>query len=235
MKRWFLAVSVVLIVIGSILINIAYIPVEAKDYKQIDKVSNRWSISVNLRKGQVIWVEIRQHINWSVGIFDFDEELYPGFAILYVSVDVTDPYGKDTEFLMVWGLSVENLGSASISKYMLTILDINVTKNEGGLDPSPFLIKKGGSSYYSDVGGVVQYNGTYTFTVEVYPSRKDPPSSIWIGQRLTWIEYPYIYMIPTGVVIDGLGATLAWFSIKKKSLKKRQIRKLRLNKYDSKK
>lgn len=224
MKKWSFAVGGVLIIIGLMLMTIAYNPSEAKNYRKITEVRQQWIVSANLTKGQVIWVEIRQHINWSVGLFDFDDEMYPGFAILYVGVDIIDPYGKSTEFLMVWGLVRENVYAPEIVKRMLTILDINVIKNEGGIDPTPFLVKQGKSSYYSDVGGIVQYNGTYTFTVgKILPKREDPPSVIWIGERLTWIEYPYTYMLPLGLAISGGGTTLTWFSLKKRTLKRRKF------------
>ena len=228
MKKWFFAVGLILIFTGFIIALIAYAPSEAKDYKKVTEARQKWSVSANLTKGQVIWVEIRQHMNWSVGLFDFDDELYPGFAILYVGVDIKDPYGKTTEFLMVWGILRESVYAPEILTRALTILDINVTRNEGGLDPTPFLIKSGNSSYYSDVGGIVQYNGTYTFTVgKIWPTRNDPPSVIWIGERLTWIEYPFTFMLPVGLVIIGGGTILTWFSLKRKKLKRKASVKLK--------
>lgn len=220
MKKWFFATGIILIIMGLIAVTIAWSPSEVKNYKKVSEVSQKWSVSVNLTRGQLVWVEIRQHMNWSIGLFDFDDELYPGFAILYVDVDITDPYGGTTRFLIVLG----RLRTTDASP-MLTIVDLNVTRNDGGLDPTPFLIK-GNSIYYSDVGGIVQYNGTYTFTVgNIYPPRNDPPSSIWIGERITWVGYPFMYMLPVGLAVSGAGTILIWFSLKKKisNRKKRRI------------
>lgn len=210
MKKWFFAVGVIIIVVGVIVASAYSAPKEVKDYPSVNSVRQAWSVNANLIKGDTVWVEIRQGFDWPVGRFELDEIEWPGFGILYVGVDIIEPRGNLTIFLIRFGrLATE---SSDVVR-PLTVLDINLTINGGGLDSTLFY----NNNKYSDVGGIAQFSGTYTFTVSrMMPSREDPPSVIDIRKRLVTIQQPYTYLLPVGITVTAAGSVLMGFSFKEK-------------------
>jgi len=214
MMKWFLAVGLILITSGLILTGNYRYSSEAVTSISVANTSQTWGLTANLTKDDKIVVLIYQGGDWPVGLFDPEEETQ--LPLLYVGINITDPRGNLTLFLIRYIKSYE--------RFPLSIMDINITVNEGGLDASS-LYKPNTNSYW-DVGGVVQFNGTYSFSVShVYPHRDEPPSKIDVRKGIVVTEYPFTNYLPIGVIVTTAGVTLSWFSLrdrtKLKSRKKR--------------
>jgi hypothetical protein len=221
MKKWFFAVSLLIVLVGVVMVSqnslarttwkedlVMAVPGGGQNGSA--DVEDSWNVSANLEKGDVIHVYFTQGAQWRQGLFDIDED-FPGFAILYVGVNVTDPHGNTTIYLCIMG-KPDSEGPETI----LNVLDVNITSDEGGIDPS-WLYRNATNSYYG-IGGAVQFSGTYNFTVgNLWPGRNDPPSSISIRKVTFATEHPYTYLLPSGIGVAGVGAVLALFSLRKKT------------------
>jgi len=134
-------------------------------------VQDSWNVSANLNKDEFLYVCFTQGADWRQGYFEPDGD-FPGFAVLYVGVNITDPRGNTTSYLCILGKQANES-----EETMLSFLDKIITRNEGGIDPSLYC-KNATNSYY-EIGGTVQFDGTYEFVIgNVYPNRNDPPASL---------------------------------------------------------
>jgi hypothetical protein len=215
MRTWFLAIGLVTILAGIVMTSSSGSAKFSSDFPGENKnraayVENSWNVSANLVKGDFLFFRFLQGAEWRQGLFDIDEE-FSGQAVLYVGVNVTDPRGNTTIYLCKLG-KPQTAGE----EVVLNFLDKNITRDEGGIDPSWFY-RRPTNSYY-EVGGTVQFNGTYRFVIgNVYPNRKDPPSSIDIRKVTFTTEHPYTYLLPSGIAVIGVGATITVFSLRKKT------------------
>ena len=192
-----------------------FIPTNATQ-SQIHFNPEQWKVSANLTKGDLIEAWIIQGLDWPYGTFEVDEYLPGGYGALYVGVNVTDPRGNFTFFTIVLGRPATDTPSAT-TPAVLTVFYINITKNQGGLDVSPFYVNTGEKSFYANVAGIAQFNGTYTFRVMYpFPARKYPVTSIEIIKHTSRNEYSTSYTLPTGIAISSAGLALSFVSIRKK-------------------
>ena len=212
MRKWFLAIGLVTILAGIVMAGSSGLVEPSSDFPgvRVAYVQNSWNVSVNLNKGDFLYVYFTQGADWRQGLFDIDEE-FSGFAVLYVGVNITDSRGNTTMYLCRLG-KPQTEGEETI----LNFLDKNITRDEGGIDPS-WYFKNNTKSYY-EVGGTVQFDGTYKFVIgNVFPKRKDPPSSLDIRKVTFTTEHPITYLLPSGIVVTGVGATITVFSLRKKT------------------
>lgn len=177
----------------------------------------QWTVSANLTKGDLLDVWITQGLDWPEGIFFADEEGVPaGLGALYVSVNMTDPLGKVTQFEIL--LVKASSDSASSQFEQLTVYRINITDpvlKQAALDVSPFYLNR--TNEYFKVGGIAQLNGTYTVRVLApMPERKYPVTSIGMYVHVGRTEYASSVTLPAGITLSVVGIALSWVSIKKK-------------------
>lgn len=228
MKKWFLAVSLIMIAAGAIMATSYNLPSTGTTIEErASYASQSMTVAADLAEGDLVRLVMTQGLDWRTGLFEIDDLLYQGFAILWVGVNITDPQGKNITFLTTWTpmeLNVENPP--------LTYLDKNVTTNltnyDGGIDPYA-----DGSNYrppsnsFFEVGGKVKLTGRYTFRVwGIIPSREDPPASLDVRKHQIVTTYPLTYMLPLGIVVAAAGTALAAYSILSKSktgLKKARV------------
>jgi len=221
MKRWFFACGLIMIIAGLITAMYTCSPREESTSVSVNNASEEWSVNANLSKGDFIWVHTTQGLDWPVGYFEVDED-FPGFGVLYVGVNITDPRGNFTLFLIKYGKVAGTSDQEAI--HPLSILDINLTINGGGLNATPLYRPSSNSYWY--VGGIAQFSGIYTFTiVHVWPSREYAPSTIDIRKYIRVTEGPSYYLISVGITVTAAGAALTWFSLKKKPQPKFRKRK----------
>ena len=225
MKKWFFAVSLIIIIAGAIMaMSYNTSRPEPTLEEEAAYVKEGMTLSADLHEGDIIRLWMTQGGDWKSGYFEMDEALWPGFALLYVGVNITAPRGNYTLFLMTWGHGPQDTQSK-----LLYLVDINVTTNQGGIDPMA-----GGDNYrpttnsFFSVGGTVMFNGTYAFeAMGIFPSRHDPPASMSIYKHLITTSYPLTYMLPFGIVVSGAGIALAVYSIRGKT--KTRLQKIRAN------
>ena len=212
MKKWFFATSLFIILAGVSMAVSSNLSNPTSDYPgvRVAYVQNSWNVTANLNKGDFIRVYFTQGLDWRKGYFEPDEE-FPGFAVLYVGVSVTDPRGNTTMYFCRWGKA-----SPDAEEKPLSLLDINITRDEGALDPSWYYRQPSNSCY--EVGGEIQFNGTYKFVLgNVFPGKEYPPASLDIRKVTFATEYPFTYLLPSGVGVASVGVALTWFSFKRKA------------------
>jgi len=181
----------------------------------------QWKVSANLTKGDLIEIWVIQGLDWPEGQFEIDEQLPGGYGALYVGVNVTDPRGNFTLFSIVLGRATDSSAGSASSQYpQLETFYINITDpeyNQGGLDVSPLYVNTGDKSFYMSVGGIAQFDGTYTVRVIYpWPSRKYPVTSIQIIKDVDRIVYSTAYTLPVGMTISSAGVVLSYVSLRKK-------------------
>jgi hypothetical protein len=212
MKKWFFVTSLFIILAGASMAVSSNLSNSTSNYPGVSVayVQNLWNVTANLNEGDFIRVYFTQGADWRQGYFEPDEE-FPGFAVLYVGVNVTDPRGNTTMYFCRLGKA-----SSDAEEKPLSLLDVNITRDEGALDPS-WYYRKPSNSYY-EVGGAVQFNGTYKFVLgNVFPSKEYPPASLDIRKVTFRTDYPYTYLLPLGVLVAGGGVALTWFSFRRKA------------------
>jgi len=229
MKKWFLTVSLIMIAAGAIMATSYNLPrAGTTTEERAGYASESRTVEADLVQGDLVRLLMTQGLDWREGYFEIDDLLYPGFAILYVGVNITDPQGKNITFLTTW----TPMQMSGVERPALTYLDKNVTTNlndyDGGIDPYA-----DGSNYrppansFFEVGGKVTLTGKYTFHVwGIIPSRKDPPASLDVRKHQIITTYPLTYMLPLGIVVAAAGTALAAYSIVSKSktgLKKARV------------
>ncbi len=193
-----------------------FIPYNAST-AQIQFNPEQWKTSANLTEGDLLDIWIIQGLDWPEGQFDIDEQLPGGVGALHVGVNVTDPRGNFTLFDIVLGRAES---SASSKFPQLTVFYINITdpkNDQGGLDVSPFYVNTGSKTFYTDVGGIVQFNGTYTVEViRPWPARKYPVTTIQLITEVSGMVYSAMYTLPVGITISSAGLALSFVSLRKK-------------------
>ncbi len=210
MRSWFLAIGLITVLAGILMISSSGRADPTSDYPglSVAYVKNSWSISANLSKGDFLYFYYTQGAQWRQGLFDVSDE-YSGFAVLYVGVNVTDPHGNTTMYLEILGKE-SNAGEDKI----LNFLDKNITRDGGGIDPS-WYYRKPTNSYY-EVGGAVQFDGTYKFVIgNLFPQRDDPPASLDVRKVTFGIAHPLTYLLPSGIAVIGVGVPITVFSLRK--------------------
>ena len=161
---------------------------------------NQWSVSANVTQGDIIELNFIPGINWSHGIFDVNDK-YPDFAVLYAAMNFTIQDGSDTLFTFTLGKTANPTS--------LILLEINVTADNGALDPSPFY--NNNSSSYSQAGGIAQSSGNCTLTViDVWPSRTDPPIQLVLMR--VWLELVDLVQDRTIDIFDIVVAAITFNS-----------------------
>jgi hypothetical protein len=199
-----LTFGMVLVLVACALLDTNPVMAQTSDFPgvRVAYVQDSWNVSANFNKGDFLIVYFTQGADWRRGLFDIDEE-FPGFAILYVGVNVTDPRGNTTMYLCKLG-KLQTDGEEKI----LNFLDKNITRNEGGIDPS-WYYRNATNSYY-EIGGTVQFNGTYKFVIgNVFPAREDPPTSIDV-RKITFTIGPYEVKFSGHAITDERNDSLVW-------------------------
>jgi hypothetical protein len=194
-----------------------FIPTNATQ-SQIRFNPDQWTVRVNLTQGDLVDFWITQGLDWPYGIFEVDEYIPGGYGALYVGANVTDPRGGFTMFTIVLGKPTDTSSSSTSS--LLTVFYINITQssyNQGGLDVSPFYVNTTEKSFYTNVAGIAQFNGTYTVRVlQPQPARKYPVTSIEVVKHVSRTEYTTTYTLPAGIGLSSAGLALSYLSFRKK-------------------
>lgn len=172
-----------------------------------DTWQHTWAISCYLEQGDNVTVEFNEHYNWTNGAFDIADD--GSTLVMYVFIDIVDPYGNTTTFVVE--LAVMESGSGLVRR--LFSWNKYVLKN-GTIDWHSMLDDEG---RLEAVGGIIPFNGEYTAKVTVGPDREtEPPSFLGFFHDVmeTKTQYPNSYFLPTGAAMVVIGSTMSFFGLK---------------------
>jgi hypothetical protein len=215
MKKMTLIIGIVALLLGTVLL----LPYKARTSTVPKAIATRyasayqgevgnesWTLSCNLTKGDVVWVDYREGYNWTEGYFDpADDDT--GMAVLYVYINMTpiSPPGNTTQFLLdtrLWEVSSsQGMGQKKIGWYNLTV------EMNGSIDTSPVTNEYG---KMFEPGGRIPFDGEYQAVLWTWPERVVPPSYLAFFHNITMTTYPNSYLLPTGGVIVAFGGALSF-------------------------
>ncbi len=134
-------------------------------------------------------------------------------SYISIPVEITDPNGDEAEFEVVF----ERVGG---SQYPLSCSQIKLVKNNSLIVNNPPDV----------VGGEVSYPGLYKGHVKVDPQKVSwywtgPTKEIELAKEVVKKEYPYRSILPIGIVLIILGASVSILAAKSAERKPQSRRK----------
>lgn len=243
MRKWFLAVSLILIFAGMIVAVYGNSSITKYNMKTLAEARNdqslnftdpaiaataQWKVSANITKGDLIDLWLVPGLDWRAKypsgegqIFEVDEN-FPGFGVIWTYVNVTDPYGRVTRFEVEYGVNSQDTSG----RMTVDLIHVNLTDpviNQASLNTTIFQNMK--------VGGIALEDGMYNFTVgysetvHLFPERQFPPASLTVRKlNVPYVVYPFAYSLPVGITLSAFGLGLTWFSVKGKPKTGRRLR-----------
>ncbi|MEM2506835.1 MAG: hypothetical protein QXF61_07340 [Nitrososphaeria archaeon] len=177
----------------------------------VNNVFDEWEVSGNLSEGDKILVELRYAIEWLEDPM-YEPSEFPGVGLFFHSVDVIDPLGNITRFIVTW--------SRRQGEYVLKIWNITIANNGNNATLDTTILYRPESHAYDGIGGIIQMNGTYKVKVHsIWPSTtrgKYPPSYLGIRKGTIITLYPYTFLLPVGMVFAFLGLLILIYGLTKK-------------------
>jgi len=169
-----------------------------------------WNITRYFMEGDLMKVEIVPASDWA-------EHLQPSdWAVPYpykpVYVNITDPFGNETEFYCEFVKSTE--------EPILYFYNVTVTESHGLLVGADVSLGNLG------IIGMAMSDGNYTARITGLVGGGSPPiMRFFKGEKVTRIEYPYSNIIYLGIVGILLGVVLTIYGFKKKKVMRIKKRK----------
>lgn len=208
MRKWLLALGLVLFLVGMIFTSSAVQAEEIIDEKEefIKTEANSYQISINLIQGDKVRLTIAQGIDW-VKLLEPQYEGLP-FPHKFVYVNITDPNGEDSMFEVTY------------IKYQddFFLYNISVVASRGGFEAENSSRK---------IVGYVRVTGLYTAAVTgAFPALDSPPSALTffnVYEEVT-TDYPYSHLLYPGIAILGVSVVLSTLGAK---TSKQQVRRKR--------
>jgi hypothetical protein len=226
MGKQVLAVGIILILAGLVMVSYSNKGEKDVQSKAVNYALNAWNVTADLEKDDKILVEIRTSTTWWA-----DENLQwepwspteggpPSGAVLYGTLDIFDPDGNLTRFIITW---TPMISATTQLPYGLAFFNITVLQQDG-LDPT--ILYRPADNAYDSIGGVVKKSGTYNVTLwGIFPSRTDPPSYLGVFKGIATMKHPYVALLPGGSVVGVAGAAISIFGLrseKRKNIVKRK-------------
>jgi len=218
MRKTLLASGILLLFIGIILASSSNMPIETyRSETEMASISKEemqgkeWQVSAFFGEGAIMTVEVEPRTGedgWWIIFVRADSRPMP----LYVTI--AGPSGGKTMFKVffwagpesVWGTSQSSTGEVPVEVYNYTLVqrsdDLEVRFQSGVPEE---VIKKSGN-FTARVEPYAE-PGPYNPTNATWPSR--PPDSITIYDKIYDVEYPYMILLPTGVVLGVCGVSMA--------------------------
>jgi len=210
LNKILLVVGLILIGTGAVIMSGYSVSWTTKELERppVNYVTNEWSVSGELKKGDWLVVTFRTSAYW-IGVTLWEDEAddvpFPHF---YVSITIADPYNTETTFV-----EAQALFQQSGDPPRLVAFPPEITKN-GSLQT----ILAAGQGGIEGVGGIVKYDGLYTVTMTAEYRTGYPPS--YIGMfRYKVTQHHDIAFLPVGALVVGTGATSSYFGFRKKKPK----------------
>jgi len=216
MKKLIIAVGLIVVILG-----LAFIVGSNASNLQVDhefiEVFNEWSASIYLEKDQMLQVHVTASMIWSdpnkYTVWEHGEE---GIALLYATINITDPEGGSTLFVVNYRLNTQTS--------TLWLYNITLYKEASSFNATAAFDQE--AQMYMVVGGAAIYSGEHKVKVfGIYPPREEPPAKIQLWKGTVKTVYPYTFLHPTGIVVVGAGVTTSLFGIIKREQKRKHKRR----------
>lgn len=211
MKRMTFILGVIFMLVGIILASYYNVSENRVTSVPVNHVFDDWEVSGNLSENDKMLVEIRYSIEWLEDPM-YEPSDFPGVGLFFHSVDIIDPLGNITRFIVTW--------SRREGEYVLKIWNITIADNGSNATLDTTILYRPESHAYDGIGGIIQMNGTYKVKVHsIWPSTtrgKYPPSYLGIRKGKLVTLKPYTFLLPIAVALAFLGIFLSIYSLKKK-------------------
>lgn len=216
MKKLFFAVGAFLIILGFILaVNYNV----AKNMRKIEIVGHEYNtceITVYLNKGDKFRVICSPAANWGDPLGEWDKDDVIPYNHRHVWFEIVDPNGTITEFNTAWTRYSPTNQPLDIP---LSRCFVNVTVLGEGLEVE--------GQYPTYIGGTAKISGNYTVRIPldeygypfIYPpplSDPDPPAYLAIEKEYPVETRPYMFLLPVGASLSGIGIVISIWSTKPK-------------------
>jgi hypothetical protein len=168
-----------------------------------------WKVSGFFTTGERLIFDIKDGKNWVMEATDPDPSSPTKFDSLQIGMSIIDPKGGKTNFTITF-LTVNSPTAVMPS---LSFFGGNLTSNDGGLtmEPENIWVANNRSVYYRQIGGIVNYDGTYTAVVDEGSAPSTPPMYLKLEEQAVSTKSPYLSIVPIGVAIMVSGiALLVW-------------------------
>lgn len=209
-------IGVIIILSGVILVSYSNKSEETSTWSIVAYEDNKWNVSTVLQKSDLFRVNVLTPLEWAEG--QFEAGPLESTGILYSAVNISDPEGDATMFVVEWIIS------SQAPTRQLTIWNISVASEGDGLN-LVFLAhgtqtENPESGIYL-LGGVTTKSGLYNATVYgIYPAREEPPSRLEIAKNIKVTKYPYTSLFPLGTGIGAVGVITSFLGVRSGKQKK---------------
>jgi hypothetical protein len=211
MRKAFVVLGIILLFAGVIVTSASAIPTEKSERSTVATAPlNEWEISGRLDEGNKLSVEFNPP--------DLDELLVPE-PTLKLLVEVTAvSHGGKTVFEMEFK---GGFGGNTV------LNNVTVVSKEDGLAVS---------NPPTEVGGIVPYTDDYLANITtrktaryITPSEEEfwAPSGLKIVKEVVHKEYPYLFVLPIGIMLMVVGGSLSFWGVRSLERKLRSRRKKR--------
>jgi len=210
MRKAFVAWGIILLFAGVIVTSASAVPTEKSERSTVaTALRNEWEISGRLNEGDKLSVEFNPP--------DLDELLVPE-PTLKLLVEVTDSHEGKTVFEMEFK---RGFGGNTI------LNNITVVSKEDGLTVS---------NPPTEVGGIVPYTGDYLANITTRKSARYSmpreeefwaPSNLRLVKEVVHKEYPYLFVLPIGIMLMVVGGSLSFWGVRSSKRKLRSRKKER--------
>ena len=218
LRRELLVLGTVLLFIGVVATSIA-VGIQEENVLCSDRLDHKiaydlknmtsWSVYGNFSEGRRLRVVIQPGRDWIA-------EPAAGYNYLNLPVNISDPNGKDTEFIV-------EFTQDPYAEHNLQPSSVEVISNGGGLtfEKSNELETINGTVYYEELAGITNYRGVYNVTVGRTFGVFGPPEILDLYSLEVETVYPYWFVIVAGVASMVAGVfLLVWVWKNPKNKKK---------------
>lgn len=180
---------------------------------ETDQPTGNWTVSGLFTTGERLIFNIKDGAGWGWYATDPNPGSPSTFESLYIDMSIIDPKGGKTNFMIVF----EVAASETAITPLLSFFGGNLTHNDGGLTMEPKYVwaANNQSVYYNyqeegigGIGGIVNYDGTYTAVVDKNWT-STPPKYLKLYEQGVSYKSPYLFVVPIGVAIMVSGIALS--------------------------
>jgi hypothetical protein len=223
LRKWAVAIGVVVIFIGIVLAPSSGISQEAKYGTTIEDVGKRWSVQGYFAPNQILAVDFSPDHDWSLPMF-LSEDILP--AVKYLHINITNLATKN--YTLIDATLAPPMGTPVQPPYMYLLYLVTFKIIHRGA-----LIEENNPTTSSDYGlecGTIINEGLYTVNCSLNPPvviDKDingttyhhdasPPEELRLSILTTQKEYPDSYLLPSGIAAIAVGAVVSVWGVRSK-------------------
>lgn len=226
MEKVVVGISVLLILIGVILTANYNIQRKIDLSEEIDRQTNKWTVSGFFNEKEKMGLYFVQPKDWSFGPYpDLGDPPYSKNLMINVTNEDT---GQFTLYKVILAVPRMEIPPKPPYAFVLTIYKVEVEKQEGAM------ITLTHPHYAGQLIALGTTNSSGLYRIEAIlvpdtvidesnkPKIVSPPLEIILYKVLTMYEAPFTFLLPTGLIITFIGASLFVFGLRKKPRRHRR-------------